>query len=54
MRKRSKEMELDSRVKPIVFDVMCDLLEKGKIAEADIKKPTYKTEYQKIKAKKVK
>ena len=54
MRKRSKEIELDSRVKPVVFDVMVDLLEKGKIKEADIKKPLYKQEYDKIKAKKVK
>lgn len=54
MKKKSKEIELDSRVKPVVFDVMCDMLEKGKITEVDIKKTTYKSEYQKIKAKKVK
>lgn len=54
MRKRSKEIDLDSRVNETTFNVMVDLLERGVIQENQIKKPLYKTEYGKIKAKKVK
>lgn len=54
MRKRSKEIDLDSRVKETAFNVMVDLLERNVISETQIKKPLYKTEYEKIKSKKVK
>ena len=49
MRKLSNKHELDTRVKPIVFDVMADLLERGVIKEADIKKPLYVQEFKRIK-----
>jgi len=49
MKKLSKKNTLDVNVKPVVFDVMADLLERGVIKESDIKKSIYKSEYKRVK-----